>query len=200
MPKHIGIDLDNTIIDYAPSYKKLGREIGLTDEFCNRASLRDKIRSVNDEAWQKYQSEIYTDGLLSALPADGLIEFLELSLKKGIDISIVSHKTSFTGKKYGGRDLIGPAQNWLKTNGIVPDLISESDIFFCSSRISKIEKITELGCDVFIDDLVEVLSSPELPAKLTKVLFPQNRADDIIADGDFLVMNFHQMTQWLHSC
>ena len=200
MPNHIGIDLDNTIIDYSPSYKKIGQELGLSEELSNRESLRDKIRLASDEVWQKHQSEIYTDGLLSALPAEGLYDFLELSIKLGVKISIVSHKTNFADKKFGGRNLIEPAQEWLKKNGIVPALISQNNVFYCSSRLDKIEKIVKLGCDVFIDDLVEVLMSPELPASLTKVLYAQKRSGSVVDNGAYTVMNFSQITQWLYSC
>ena len=70
-PRRIGLDLDNTVIDYAPAYRAVAREMGLPPELVDRESIRESLRKSEeeDEEWQRFQAQLYTDGLAFAKPA-----------------------------------------------------------------------------------------------------------------------------------
>ena len=57
-PRRIGLDLDNTVIDYAPAYRAVAREMGLPQQLVDRESIRESLRKSeeDDEEWQRFQS------------------------------------------------------------------------------------------------------------------------------------------------
>ena len=65
------------------------------------------------------------------------------------------------------------AKKWLADNEII-SLIGQENIFFEDSQIKKIEKINDLGCDIFIDDLPEIFSHQKFPMQIKKILFDPN--------------------------
>ena len=79
-PRRIGLDLDNTVIDYAPAYRAVAKEMGLPQQLVDRESIRESLRKSeeDDEEWQRFQALLYTDGLAYAKPAPGLLKFLQL--------------------------------------------------------------------------------------------------------------------------
>jgi hypothetical protein len=82
------------------------------------------------------------------------------------------------------------AIKWIKKNiledysNIKLDLL---DIHFEDTIKKKIEKIKELKCDVYIDDLPEILNL--LPSSIKRILFLPK-----IDSGDF--SKFHVMNSW----
>ncbi len=49
--------------------------------------------------------------------------------------------------------------------------LERGNVFFASTRVEKIGRIRTARCDVFIDDLPEVLSHPGMPRNCRKILF-----------------------------
>ena len=69
-------------------------------------------------------------------------------------------------------DLHAAALHFLEARQLVgKDAISASNVFLEPTREGKIACVADLNCQVFIDDLPEVLSSPGLPAGLRAILF-----------------------------
>jgi len=166
----IGLDLDNTLIDYsltAKVYAKANNLAGISD----LPSLRDKMRQKSDREWQKTQAWIYTKGLKFARPAEGWPEFLKMASNGDWDLFIVSHKTRFTPKNYGQLDLQSFATNWLNEILKLKEIAEIRGVYFESTREEKISKISELGLDYFVDDLLEVFEDAKFPLTVKKILY-----------------------------
>ena len=202
IPKGIGLDLDNTVIDYTPAYRATAARMGLPPEFTDRKSIRPLLRrsEVDDLEWQHFQALLYTDGLACAEPAAGLRDFLNLCAELHVRVFIVSHKTATTPAQFGGHDLRGPAKAWLVNQGIAPDHINLNDIYFCITRAEKVQKIASLGCQAFVDDLLEVLEHPNLPMGISRFHYQLDApAFDSPAPG-IQPANFTSLSTWLASC
>ena len=201
-PKGIGLDLDNTVIDYTPAYRTTAARMGISPEFTDRDSIRPLLRRSEDDdwEWQRFQALLYTDGLAFAEPAAGLSDFLNLCADLSVRLFIVSHKTATTPEQFGERDLHGPAKAWLVDHGIAPDRINPENIYFCSTRAEKVRTIASLGCDAFVDDLIEVLEHPDLPIDTRRFHYQR---DAPVFDGPgpgVQPANFTSLTTWLASC
>ena len=101
----------------------------------------------------------------------GFIKLFRYLLKRNIKIYIVSHKTKYPylGKKI---DLRKAATKWIKKNiiDINKDLhFSMKDVYFENNIKKKINRIVKLKCDIFIDDLPQILNL--LPKNINKFLF-----------------------------
>lgn len=202
IPKGIGLDLDNTVIDYTPAYRATAARMGLPPEFADRESIRPLLRRSEDDdlEWQRFQALLYTDGLAFAEPAAGLSDFLDLCAEIPVRVFIVSHKTATTPVQFGGRDLRGPAKAWLVDQGIAPNHINLDDIYFCSTRAEKVQKIASLGCQAFVDDLIEVLEHPDLPMDLMRFHYQLEAPVFVSPAPGVQPANFTKITAWLSSC
>lgn len=188
----IGFDFDNTIIDYTASFIELAKKKNLVPTEVNKdkVSIRNYLRDKNIEnEWTALQGEVYGKNIMSAEVYKGLLDALEYLSSKNFKIKIISHKTKFPyiGEKINLRNA---ALKWIKKNilkdhsNIKLDLL---DIHFEDSIEKKIRKIKELNCDVYIDDLPEILNL--LPNSIKKILFLPK-----INDGDF--SKFYVMNSW----
>ena len=160
--RSIGLDLDNTLIDYTPAFPHVARSLEIPCP-ATRRHLRDTLREHDDEGWQQFQSLLYTDGLEHAVPAAGSLDFLRAAREAHLDTHIVSHKTITTPDRFGARSLRQPALAWLMRHDIVPALVIDPNIHFCATRDEKVEVIRSAGFDWFVDDLREVLEHPGFP-------------------------------------
>ena len=142
---------------------------------------------TNDLAWQKFQSILYTKGLDHAVVSPGLINFLRYCKLNKIEVYIVSHKTESTPKEFGNVDLRSPALKWLKAQEIVPGLIYLKNVLFCESRDMKIDLINKINCDIFVDDLEEILSDNDLNTNIKKILFSRDLKKDSISSFESLI-------------
>jgi hypothetical protein len=186
--KSVGLDLDNTLIDYTQAYSKIAEIFGLTLVDLNKDSIKQHLTdNKNDVEWQRFQSILYTQGLDYAKLAPGLLNFLKFCKTKCIKVSVVSHKTLTTPKKFGNLNLRTPALKWLKEQQLIPTLISLEDIFFCSSKSLKIEKINQLKCEIFVDDLEEVLNDSSLNFDVKKVQFSNEQKSNSISNFEELI-------------
>ena len=171
----IGLDFDNTIVSYDNLFHKVGIEKGLisSDFPINKVAIRDHLRkSGQEETWTEMQGYVYGARLDEAVPYPGVIEFFRSAVNAGSTIKIISHKTlfPFSGPKY---DLHKAARNWISQqlkDADVP-LIGQEDAFFEETKIEKIKKIDEISCDIFLDDLPEILLAENFPNRAKKILF-----------------------------
>ncbi len=173
-PMFIGIDFDNTIIQYDDLFYRHALSKKLIPETLARDKLavRDYLRSQNIEnEWTVIQGEVYGSRIMDAKPFCSVVEVLTELKNLGIPLRIISHKTRFPylGPKV---DLHDSALKWLKSHGFLSPSglgLSEDDVFFELKIENKIDRIISCGCTHFIDDLPEVLQL--LPNRISKVLF-----------------------------
>lgn len=169
----IGLDFDNTIVCYDCAISKLAEEIfDLPDEVPRtKLGVRDYLRVHDREVeWTAFQGELYGPGMRYAEAYQGAIEtMLELSAL-GHELFIVSHRSK---KPYAGppHDLHSAARAWLKEVVQSHDLFHDDQIFFLESKDRKIQMIRDLACEVFVDDLPEILEASEFPLTTRGILF-----------------------------
>jgi hypothetical protein len=170
---NVGIDLDNTLIDYREAYSKISKSMNLQLKETDKTTIKNYLTdSQNDDfEWQRFQSILYTQGLEFAETAPGLIDFLNYCKNNDVKVFLISHKTLTTPREFGSQDLRTPALDWLRRKNVIPDLVSLDNIYFCESKNSKINKIVSLKCDLFVDDLKEILNSEHLSSNTKKVLY-----------------------------
>ena len=134
--------------------------------------------------WQKLQGHVYGRGLASARPFDGLGSFLRRACAAGDTILIVSHKTEFGHFDADRVNLRDAARDWIAAQGYFDPRrigVSTANVFFENTRAEKIRRIAATGCDVFVDDLEEVLLDPDFPSAVERVLFSHRRPTAIEA-------------------
>ncbi len=172
----IGIDFDNTIIIYDKVFYNVALKLNFIDKNCpqNKFLIREDIRKLKDGEikWRKVQALVYGKYIYHAEIARGFHDFINECRKLKIKIYIVSHKTKFASLDNKLINLHEPALNWLKQKGFFYYLgFKNSDVFFVETRKDKIDKIKNLECDIFVDDLIEVFLEPEFPQRIIKILY-----------------------------
>lgn len=181
----IGIDLDNTIVDYSDLFIALSRDLGHTGRAAagGKSAVRAALRSLQDgEAkWQRLQAMVYGERMAEARLIDGVLPFAAECRRRDIRLRIVSHKTRYAAADPGGVDLREASRRWLAASGMLEAGGFELDhVFFEDTRADKIRRIRSLGCSYFIDDLVEVFAEGEFPTTTMGLLFDPER---IYPDG-----------------
>jgi len=198
----IGLDFDNTIVSYDALFYKVALEQGLipASTQVNKVAVRNYLRSTGRERlWTEIQGVVYGARMEEASVYSGVIEFLQLARRAGHDLAIVSHKTRqpILGLRY---DLHSAALAWISShlceNG--KPLISFDRIFFELTKEKKLARITQLKCDLFLDDLPEILLAAEFPLKTRGLLFdPESnhmKMDDLEA---LRVRSWHELSKLL---
>jgi hypothetical protein len=171
----IGLDLDNTIVRYDDLIYDLALERGLIPRETpqNKMVIRDLLRAEDREReWTGIQGYIYGTGMEKATPFPGIKRFLEALPSLGLLPCIISHrsKTPYLGDN---TDLHQAAMNWLREEGIAGEqcLVSQEHIFFELTKEAKYQRIRQMNCILFIDDLVEFLTGNLFPSEVRPVLF-----------------------------
>lgn len=196
-PLRIGLDLDNTVIDYGPAYPLIAAEMGLSEGW-DRASIREQLRRPDDDqGWRHFQSVLYTRGLDHAQPATGLLEFLADCRAGGIGVVIVSHKTPRSHEDDSGQDLHTPARRWLQRTLHAPGLIAVDDVHLCPTRSAKVATIGALDLPAFLDDLPEVLSDPGFPAGTLPLQYTHAVATGELTPDGWPGVGFPWLHRWL---
>ena len=173
----IGFDFDNTIIDYSNSFKILAKKkkYNKINSNLDKNSLKDfLIKNKKQNEWTIIQGEVYGKYITRAELYKGFIKLFRYLLKKNIKIFIVSHKTKYPylGKKINLRK---EAKKWIQKNIIYKNKIfnfSMKNVYFENSIEKKINRIVKLKCNIFIDDLPQILNL--LPKNIIKFLFNPN--------------------------
>jgi hypothetical protein len=161
--RSIGIDFDNTLVDYGPVFRACAAEFGLDGAGLGKTEIRDRLRArgeAGELAWQRLQARVYGRGLGEATMMDGAAEFLVACRSSGVAVSVISHKTQFAAQDPGGTDLRLAARAWLARYCAA---IVVQDAFFEDDRAAKLARIGALGCTYFVDDLLEVLTDETFP-------------------------------------
>jgi len=174
----IGIDFDNTLIDYDGVFVAAARERGLIGREIagSKRAVRDAIRLLPDGelTWQRLQGYVYGAGIGDAVAFAGAVDFLRRCADRRVELFIVSHKTRYGHFDPAHIDLREAARRWMIEQGILaPEKggIPADHVFFEDDRASKLARIGALGCTHFIDDLEEVFADPGFPHGVRRVLF-----------------------------
>lgn len=171
----IGFDFDNTIVNYDELFHKVAREQNLIPDTIpvNKVAVRDHLRKIGQEDhWTEMQGYVYGARMGEAVGYPGVIEFFERAAALGHELAIISHKTRhpFKGFPY---DLHTVARSWVNHHLVTPHhpLVSEKSVFFELTKKEKLDRIADFGCEVFIDDLPEILTDPLFPETTRPLLF-----------------------------
>ena len=178
---NIGIDFDNTIVNYDNSFYELALEKNLIKpniEKSKKAIRETLYKEGKDSEFTLLQGEVYGPRILNASPSEKSLEVIKKLSKLGANIFIVSHKTKFpyAGPKY---NLHEAAKKWLDHYSFLSTKganIREDRIFFNISKNEKINKIHNLKCHYFIDDLHEILNM--IDTNIIKILYNTYQGSD----------------------
>ena len=183
----IGIDLDNTIIDYRNAFWVTALKTGILNEnnleavseggksVPNKNEIKNYLLSCDngDYQWELLQGQVYGQYIDHAQIFPGAINFLIHCHRRGEKVYILSHKTEYGHHDKSKTPLRAAALNFLEQNSILQgDFgITSEDIFFFDTCEEKVSKIAELNCSYFIDDLQVVFEEPGFPDNTIKILF-----------------------------
>jgi hypothetical protein len=174
----IGVDFDNTIVDYDEVIYRVALEQGLISPGTGQSKkqVRDAIRQSpeGDIAWQKVQARVYGPNMGQARLIEGVSHFFKQCRQRSLELYIISHKTEYAHYDETRTNLRRAALSWMAQNNFFePDGLglSPERVYFGATRREKIEHIQRLGCTHFIDDLEEVFLEATFPAHIDKILY-----------------------------
>lgn len=171
----VGVDLDNTLACYDVLFWQLAVDRGwIPREIpARKERVRDALRIAQRESdWTLLQGEVYGPRMSDAAPFEGAVNLLAELSRRGHTVHIVSHRTRepYAGPRY---DLHASARLWLNQHGFFDTHtgLSPESVYLETSKAAKLGRIAELGLNVFIDDLPELLLDPQFPAGVDRILF-----------------------------
>jgi len=186
----IGVDFDNTLVSYDDLMCRVAGERGLVEPGtkATKTVLRDGIRNLPDgeQEWQKLQAQVYGPQMADARLIEGVKDFFQACKEKEVSVRIVSHKSERANADPTVTNLRGAATEWIISKGFFDPSgmgLSRSQVYFESTRYEKIERIRNLGCTHFIDDLKEVFLEETFPANVRKLLFCPGREESTLEGG-----------------
>lgn len=177
----IGVDFDNTIVCYDAAFRTaaLARGLAPMEAAGSKGAVRDYLRHAGREhEWTELQGFIYGPGMTAAEPFSNALPVIAGWLRAGMDVFIVSHKTRvpYLGPQY---DLHAAGWEWLERQGFFePSRINlpRAHVYFELTKQAKLERIAQLRCTHFIDDLPEFLAEPAFPSGVARCLFDVHNA------------------------
>jgi hypothetical protein len=164
----VGIDLDNTLADYAAPLERLCREHGVAvgQGGDPKLALRGFLRAAGrEDEWTRLQGELYGPLMMEARPFPGIAEFLAAAERNGVSCFVVSHRTRnpIAGQPH---DLHAAARGWLASHGF-----GSLPVHLEENKSAKLGRIASLGVGLFVDDLPELLLDPGFPSGVRRFLF-----------------------------
>ncbi len=174
----IGVDFDNTIVSYDDLMHTSAVERGWikADVQKSKRIIRDSIRQMPDGEvkWQRLQALVYGAGMAEAQLIPGVQTFFKRCKQCRVRVCIISHRTEYANFDESRTNLRTAAANWMKQNRFfVADglCVSPEDVYFEVTRRDKVERLKNLGCTHFIDDLEEVFLDASFPTNVEKILY-----------------------------
>ena len=187
--KKLGLDFDNTLIDYDEVFFKLALEKNLIPPSINKdkKSVRKFFIDNNiEDEFINLQGEVYGLKVLEAKQSFGMFEALKSLKNDNYELIIVSHKTKYpySGKKY---DLHKAASNWLEVNKFFDPnglAMKKENVYFEITKEDKISRIEQLDISFYIDDLQSILSL--IKPSIKRILYSPKFKEKI--DKDFYLL------------
>jgi hypothetical protein len=174
----IGIDFDNTIINYDAVLFRLAveRQLIAPSARPSKKCIRDQIRTRpdGDIEWQRLQAVVYGPAISEAVLTDGVADFIRGCHGRGLPVYIVSHKTAYSNLGGSRTSFHDAATHWMRDHGFFEAdglALAESHVFYEPTRKQKVARIVALGCTHFIDDLEETFLERTFPSGVTKILY-----------------------------
>ena len=172
----IGIDFDNTIVNY----DKLFGELALSKNLITKSiSLKKEsvkeyfVRNNREHLWTRLQGEVYGKQIFRAKPYKHFKKSISKFEGNLFKKYIISHKTKhpILGKRF---NLHKAALKWIELNDFYNDKVNFKiqNIYFENTIKQKLKKIKTLKCNIFIDDMSIILEN--LPSKINRILFDPN--------------------------
>jgi hypothetical protein len=191
----IGIDFDNTIVCYDQLFWTLAHDLGVVDESVvhQKDAVRDHLRKQDLESvWTNLQGKAYGPRILEASPFPHVVNALIEFQRRGWEVCVISHKTRspIAGEDY---DLHAAARKWLVTYEIIDFTrrsSTQSSVFFELTKREKLQRIIDVGCDWFIDDLPELLTDSAFPQNVGRILFDPHHRNEPLPD------DIHRLYTW----
>jgi hypothetical protein len=140
----------------------------------DKNSVRDHLNgSGRKDDFTELQGYVYGARMELVSPYPGFADFVRAALKAGHTLSIVSHKTKhpILGPKH---DMHAAARGFLEARGLMgtsEGQINPANVFFELTKEDKVARAASLGCEVFVDDLPEILAMAGFPDGMRRVLF-----------------------------
>jgi len=185
----IGVDLDNTIVGYDQAMHKVAKERGFIgpDVPCQKRSIRDAIRRRPGGEWEwvQLQAAVYGPLISEAKLLEGVEQFFKSCRDFGGRVFVISHKTEFAAASETGTNLRRAAMEWMSDREFFSAQglrFKRDDIYFENTRQAKIERIAQIGCTHFIDDLLETFLEPGWPTRIQKILYSPHSNEDSVPD------------------
>ena len=192
----LGLDFDNTLVCYDNLFKQLAVERGLIHESmqADKVKIRDYLNQMQKKReFTILQGEVYGKRILEAEPSDGVLSALKAIREKGIEMILISHKTKYPidGYQYNLHDA---AIKWLdKHRFFCQDFLgwNYDQLYFEQTRKGKIERIKQLGCTHFVDDLPEVIN--EIEGKVIKILYDPKRKYSLEKSASYIMNKWEDL-------
>jgi hypothetical protein len=171
----IGIDFDNTIACYDGVFHAAALERGLipAEIPTDRQSVRDFLRAQGRDAdFTVLQGYVYGARMDLVTLYPGFVETLRDLVAAGHAVYLVSHKTkqAIAGPPY---DLHAAARKFLHARDLIGTSrgLRAEHVFFELTIEDKVARALALGCEVFIDDLPEILEMAGIRDNMRPILF-----------------------------
>ena len=181
MTLRVGLDFDNTLIDYDQVFGKIFVAEMARRGFAappspggKQAVKRAAIDIAGEEFWMAIQGQAYGRGIDDARLIDGVGAFFAAANRQAAELFIVSHKTEFGHFDDSRTNLREAARNWMDRHGFFTATgfaLRPSQVFFEATVNAKIARICSLDLDYFVDDLEKVLSDPNFPKRTQRIWF-----------------------------
>jgi len=201
----LGVDFDNTLVNYDDVLWKTAQRMGfITGSLTwHKKGIRDAIRPLPDgeKKWQQVQAHVYGKAMAEAMLIDGVAKFLHACRRANVPVYIVSHKTQFAAQDTDKIDLRRTALDWMTQKGFFESKglgFSKDQVFFESTRPKKIERIKQLGCTHFIDDLEETFREESFPRGVNKILYSPHK-ENFLLRGVKIMKTWAQIEQYFMS-
>jgi hypothetical protein len=172
----IGVDFDNTIVNYDGVFHRVALEQKLipADLPATKGHVRDYLRRIDrEDDWTLMQGYVYGARMKDVDMFPGALDFFVQCRAWKIPVFIISHKTKtpYMGPAY---DLHDAARQWVASNGFLDPAqggLTSGDVFFELSKKEKFQRIASQQCTLFLDDLPEFLLDPGFPPGVERILF-----------------------------
>lgn len=179
----VGLDLDNTLICYDQAFVLVGKAEGLLPASFtgNKSAVKRALLTERPDGdlWEALQGLVYGRKIDAASIFEGAMEFVA-RCRCEAEVAIVSHKTE-RAHRDPLTDLRQAAIDWMESRHFFDATglgLDRGNVYFEGSRDDKVRRIRALGCDLFIDDLAEVLAHDQMPAACRKILFGGERQQE----------------------
>jgi hypothetical protein len=175
-PLRIGLDFDNTLIDYDAAFvaEAERQEAVAPDTATGKRTVKDLVlrNGGGERAWMRIQGQVYGKGIGNGRLIDGVDRVLETAKARGDSVFIVSHKTQFGHFDESRTDLREAALSWMQDHAFFSRFGLQKDaVFFEDPLEAKISRIAKLHLDAYIDDLAKVLGHTDWPTQTSRIHF-----------------------------